>query len=161
MSDRYYAGIRIGSSLPREHLDRICALLETDGDDEETLLQRVEGGCLHHEDSQAAGGEFGELEEACRELGLAYVRESDGCWEILPQVAFWRPGMAEPQAVIADNDGNPLAPMEALAEARELLRTGRAAEALALLEKTTVDVPELPPFQIAVPEAADQRGPSE
>lgn len=148
MSDRYYAGIRIGSSLPREHVARICALLETDGDDPENLLQRVEDGCLHHEDSQAAGGEFYELECACRELGLAYVRESDGCWEILPQVAFWRPGMAEPQAVIADNDGNLLVPMEALIEARELLRAGRAAEALALLDGAIVEVPLLPPFRV-------------
>jgi len=148
MSDRYYAGIRIGSSLPREHLDRICSLLETDGDDEETLLQRVEGGCLHHEDSQAAGGEFHELERACRELRLAYVRESDGCWEILPQVVFWRPGMGGPETAITDGSGHLLAPMEALIEARELLRAGRAAEALALLEKTTVAVPLMPPFRV-------------
>lgn len=148
MSDHYYARIRIGGGLPRQHVARLCALLGADGDDLETFLGRVEAGCLRHEDSQAAGGAFEELEQACRELGLPYVRESDGCWETLPEVVFWQPGLAEPQTLIADGDGNPLAPMEALIGTRGLLHAGRVAAALALLKRTVVEVPELPPFRL-------------
>lgn len=148
MPDHYYACIRIGGSLPREHVARICAPLGLDGDNEEALLRRVEDGCLQHEDSQAAGGGFEDLEQACRELGLPYVRESDGCWETLPEVVFWQPGLAEPQTLIADGDGDPLAPMEALIGTRDLLRAGRAAEALALVEARAVEIPELPPFRV-------------
>ena len=146
MSDRWYACIRIGGCLPREHVSRLCALMGADGDDDEVLRQRLEGGRLSHEDSQADGGAFEELEEACRELGLAYIRRSDGFWEILPQVEFWQPGMAEPQTLIADGDGNPLVPMATLIEIRDLLRAGRSAAALALLEDAAVEVPELPLF---------------
>lgn len=38
--------------------------------------------------------------------------------------------------------------LDALCEVRDHLRNGRTAEALVLLEKTTVEVPELPPFQV-------------
>lgn len=146
MSDRWYACIQIGGCLPREHVSRLCALMGADGDDDEVLRQRLEGGRLSHEDSQAAGGAFEELEEACRELGLAYIRRSDGYWEVLPQVEFWQPGMAEPVGITTDSDGRPLAPMATLIETRDLLRAGRSAAALALLEDAAVEVPELPLF---------------
>lgn len=148
MSDRYFAGIRIGGDLPREHVARMCALLGLDGRDEGTLLGQVDQGCLRHEDEQAAWGEFDGLEKACRELGLSYVRDSDGYWDLPPQVVFWQPGMPGPETVVTDSSGNVLASMDTLCEARDQLRNGRAAEALALLDGAVIEVPELPPFRL-------------
>lgn len=159
MSDHYCAEIRIGGCLRREHVARLCALLGTDGDGEETLLRRVEDGCLQHEDSQAACGGFFDLEAACRELDLPYVRRSAGCWGTLPRIVFWQPGMEEPRTVLTDSEGNRLVPAEHLLAARALLRSGRSGEALMLLEEAVTEVPELPPFRGIAPGRAGPRVP--
>jgi hypothetical protein len=146
MSDHYYASIRIGGDLPRQHLPRFCRLFDVS--DEEALLERVDGGHLVLEDAQAAWGEFYELETTCRDLDLPYRRHSDGYWEQPPQLVFWQPGMEGPESVTTDSDGDMLVSMNVLREARDHLRAGRAAEALALLEETVIEVPELPEFRV-------------
>lgn len=148
MSDRYSASIRIGGDLPRRHIARICGLLGLDLKSEAALLPRVEGGWLRHEDNEATWGEFCDLETACRELGLSYVRESDGYYDQAPQAAFWQPGMEGPESVTTDGSGGMLVSMDTLCEVREHLRAGRIAEALALLEEAIVEVPDLPPFRL-------------
>ncbi len=47
-------------------------------------------------DSEASYGEFPELEELCRELGLSYDRWSDAKYEYESCVQMWRPGMEKP-----------------------------------------------------------------
>ena len=146
MSDHYSARIEIGGDLPRQHLPRFCRLFEAG--DEEELLGHIEDGHLVLEDEQAAWGEFFELESACRDLDLPYRRRSEGCWQQPPQLVFWQPGMEEPESVTTNGDGDMLTSMDTLCEVREHLRAGRAAEALALLEETIVEVPALPPFRL-------------
>jgi hypothetical protein len=146
MSDHYYASIRIGGDLPRQHLPRMCRLLDVS--DEEALMANVADGHLVLEDAQAAWGEFYELESTCRDLDLPYIRQSEGYWDCPPQVAFWQPGMDGPESVTTDSDGDMLVSMDVLREARDHLRAGRAAEALALLEETVIEVPDLPVFRV-------------
>ena len=146
MSDHYSARIEIGGELPRQHLPRICRLLEVD--DEEALMARVAAGRLVLHDEQAAWGEFYELESTCRDLDLPYRRHSEGYWEHPPQLVFWQPGMEEPESVTTDSDGAMQASMDTLCEARDHLRAGEVAAALALLEETVVEVPELPVFRL-------------
>jgi hypothetical protein len=146
MSDRYSARIEIGGELPRQHLARLCKLFEVD--DEEALMARVADGDLVLEDDQAAWGEFLELETTCRDLDLPYQRRSEGYWERPPQLVFWRPGMDEPESVTTNSDGGILVQMDTLCEARDHLRAGSAARALALLEDAVITAPDLPPFRI-------------
>ena len=47
-------------------------------------------------DDEASYGEFSELEELCRELGLPYDRWSDHKYEYDSCVSMWRPGMNKP-----------------------------------------------------------------
>ena len=146
MSDRYSARIEIGGDLPRQHLPRFCRLFEVDDEDE--LVEHITGGHLVLEDEQAAWGEFYELENVCRDLDLPYRRHSDGYWEQPPQRVFWQPDMEGPESVTTDSDGGMLVSMDVLSEARDHLRAGRAANALALLEETIIEVPELPVFRL-------------
>jgi hypothetical protein len=146
MSDRYNARIEIGGDLPRQHLPRFCRLFGAG--DEEALLARVADGHLVLEDEQAAWGEFFELETVCRDLGLPYRRRSEGYWEQPPQLAFWQPGMEEAESVTTDSGGGILISMDTLREARDHLRASNAASALALLEETVIEVPELPAFRL-------------
>jgi hypothetical protein len=148
MSDHYYASIRIGGSLPREQIPRLCVLLGLDGEDSETLLRRVEQGWLRHEDGEAAWGEFDSLQRACRDLGLAYARDSDAYFDTPARTAFWQPGMEAPKSVVTDGDGTQLVDADVLSEVRDLLLAGRTGEALQSLENAIVVVPEIPPFTI-------------
>jgi len=148
MSDRYYASIRIGGDLPRSQVAGFCRLLGLDHESDVALLQHIEDGRLVHCDDQAAWGEFCELESACRDLDLPYVRRSEGYWDCPPQAVFWQPGMEGPESTVTDSDGNPLVSMDTLCEVRAALRSGRMAEALALLDETIIVVPETPPFRI-------------
>jgi hypothetical protein len=145
MSDHYSARIEIGGDLPRQHLPRFCSLFEVSGEDE--LLGHIADGHLVLEDEQAAWGQFLELESACRDLDLPYRRHSEGYWDHPPQLVFWQPGMEDTEEVTTDREGDMLASMDTLREARDHLRAGRAAEALALLEETVIEVPELPAFR--------------
>jgi hypothetical protein len=146
MSDRYSARIEIGGELPRQHLPRFCRLLDVS--DEDVLLERIADGHLVLEDDQAAWGEFFELESVCRDLDLPYQRRSEGYWDQPPQLAFWQPGMEGSESVTTNGDGGILVSMDTLREARDYLRAGGAAEALALLEETAIEVPDLPPFRL-------------
>jgi hypothetical protein len=146
MSDRYSARIEIGGELPRQHLPRFCRLFDVG--DENALLKRVTDGRLVLEDAQAAWGEFYELETTCRDLDLPYRRHSDGYWEQPPQRVFWQPGMEGPESVTTHSDGGMLVSMDVLRETRDHLRAGNTTAALALLEETIIEVPELPVFRL-------------
>jgi len=148
MSERYFASIRIGGDLPRKQVARLCALLGLDGTSDEDLLQRVDQGWLRHEDGQAAWGEFGDIEAACRKLGLSYVRDSDGYFDMPAQTAFWRPGMRGTETVTTDSNGDQLVGADVLIEVRDRLLAGKAGEALQCLCGHIVEVPEVPPFRI-------------
>ena len=146
MSEHFYASIRIGGDLPRQHLPTFCRLF--DANDEEELLGHIADGRLAMQDEQAAWGEFFELESACRDLDLPYIRQSEGYWDCPSQLVFWQPGMEEPESVTTDSDGDMLTSMDTLREVRDHLRAGRGAEALAVLEETVIEVPELPAFRL-------------
>jgi hypothetical protein len=56
--------------------------------------------------------------------------------------------MEGPESVTTDSDGGMLVSMDVLSEARDHLRAGNATAALALLEETIIEVPELPAFRL-------------
>lgn len=59
-------------------------------------------------DSEASYGEFEELEELCRELGLSYDRWSDAKYEFEACMSIWRPGMERPFDCQADKNEHPV-----------------------------------------------------
>jgi len=146
MADHYYARIKVGGILPAGDVSRFCTALGIDPSD---LSRRVGDGCFVFENDEACCGRFEELEDLCRDLGLTFVRESDGKYGFSPEVVFQAPGMDEPGQVLADHDNNLQVDMEDVRAIREALRADDIAEARSLAEQAAVDLPELPPFCVA------------
>ena len=96
MSARYTTWIRIGGTLERSKVDPLLnaitkayvslewgdAPFAPDSADE--LAKACEGPWLWLCDQEAKYGEFPELEETCRHLGLPYTRFSEGCAALMP-----------------------------------------------------------------------------
>jgi hypothetical protein len=101
-------------------------------------------------DDQARFGEFPELEEACRTLGLTYRRHSEGKYELDPEVVDWRPGMSEPLVRMGSNDDREATYVGAdhVRQAIDLLEAGGAKRALSLLREVCPVVPDVPVFEI-------------
>ena len=146
MADHFWGRIEIGGCLHRQHLPELLKALGAD--DESDLPRYTEDGHVVRDDPEARGGRFEELEDTCRDLGLPYVRQSDGKYEFSPEIVWWQPGMDGPDAVITDHGGCPMVPMEEISEALDLLRAGNAAEALGRLEYAVTEPPTVPPFAI-------------
>ena len=91
------------------------------------LLQAMNDGNLWLCDDEARYGEFPELEEACRDLGLAYMRHSAGKYEYDPELVDWRPGMSEPLVRTGSNDSSTttFVPSSEVKEALNCLKAGK------------------------------------
>lgn len=63
-------------------------------------------GYLHGKHDQARYGMFEEVEDACREAGIAYDRRSSAYGEWDGEYVRWRPGMDEPDIQIATESGD-------------------------------------------------------
>lgn len=145
MADYFWGRIQIGGDLRRQNLPRFCEALGAD--DEFDLLRYMEDGYVVKDDCEAGYGQFQELEDTCREIGLPYIRQSDGKYEYSPEFVFWVPGMEGADAIITDHDSNMQVAMDEVHEIRDLVRAGNVTEALRRLESIVVDLPSLPPFR--------------
>lgn len=122
-----------------------------------------EKGVIICEDHEAAGGEFEQLEEVCRDLGLPYDRWSDGTREYPGQYTRYRPGwiIKEPFTVEANNEAVPVVDRDPVLEAYGLLRDKECdesfvADAKRVLERALytgdeepVEPHRLPPFKVS------------
>jgi len=161
MPERIAAYIMIGGRLPRSRAGRLLKAIREAGvahdwgealfepTDTDQLLTVMRGPHLWLCDEQASWGEFPELEKACRTLGLGYMRHSDAGHEFDPEIAEWRPPMAEPLVRIASNCGTTTyVPTEQVRKALKGLKARRVAEATKLLRQLCPTIPRLPPFKI-------------
>ena len=162
MSDRFCGCITIGGRLKRAQVDPLLQALASVGAslewgesmfepaDTDELLLALEDRRLWLCGDQARYGEFPELEEACRELGLAYSRHSEGKYEYDPEIVEWRPGMAEPLVRHGSNNDNEAVyvPLRQVKEALDCLEAGSLAQGIKLLRALCPEIPELPQFEI-------------
>ena len=145
MSDRFWGQIQIGGNLRAVDTPVFCRMA---GVDESNIPDAIEGEHLVIENPDAPYGQFGELEGLCRELGLPYVRQSDGKYEFSPEIVFWRPGMNGPYHVTTDHAGNMQVAMDDVLKIRDALVAGDIPRAAFLADRAVVDLPEVPPFRI-------------
>lgn len=146
MADYFWGKIVIGGDLHRQDLPQFCEAIGAE--DEFELPLYTEDEHIVRDDSEACYGQYEELEDLCREIGLPYTRQSDGKYEFSPEIVLWLPGMDEPRHVVTDHDGSMQIAMDDVRELRDLLRAGDLAKALSLAEEVVVDLPPLPPFRI-------------
>ena len=162
MSDRFCGRITIGGRLKRADVPEFLAAVADAGGalewgeavfvptNEQELLDGLTDGRLVLRDDQARYGEFTELEEACRTLGLAYRRHSEGKYEYDPEVVDWHPEMTEPLVRMGSNAaaGNTFVRAESVRQAIACLKAGGAKRALSLLRDACPFVPDVPMFEI-------------
>ena len=116
MSDRYCAWIRIGGRIERPKLEPLLKAIGQsyvrldwgeppfEPRDADELLDARQDGWLRLCDEEARhGGEFPELEETCRKLGLAYRRYCEAWCGYDAEILDWRPGMEEPLIELLSN----------------------------------------------------------
>lgn len=162
MSARYSTWIRIGGRIKRPHLDAFLkAVTEagvslewgdhpfepTSADD---LVDVLQGGRLWLCDVEARYGEFPELEETCRRLGLAYTRHTEGSCDCDAELLDWRPGMKKPLVRIGSNDDceKTFVPTDSVKKVLTALEAGHVHPAISMLRKLCPEVPALPLFEI-------------
>ena len=162
MSDRYSAWIRIGGSIERTKTERLLAEVHSSGvsldwgeapfepTSAEALVDAKKDDILQLCDDQARNGEFPELEEVCRDLGLAYTRFCEAYCGYDAEIVEFRPGMKEPLIRTCSNEGSDVILVDAatVKEALTALENGRIQEAIAKLRSLCPQVPDLPPFEI-------------
>ena len=163
MSERMSAWIQIGDKLPRSRAEQLCAAISADrvsldwGDATfepkapEELLAARKDERLWLCDNEAAWGEFPDLEQTCRELGLAYTRCSDGASVYDAERVDWRPGMESPLSRICSNESGTkiLIAKEPVRKALEALEAGNAPTAKRILQSLCHGIPPVPPFEFA------------
>lgn len=105
-------------------------------------------GFIIFRDDQARYGEFEELEELCRQLGLPYDRISEARYEHNGELVRWRPGMEEPLVETADQSGKPVILREQLEACLATLKAGRVQEGIKALQDLAPDIAPLPRFEV-------------
>ena len=163
MSERMSGWIQIGGKLPRSSAEQLCIAILTnrvslewgDATFEPKSLKELVAARKDERlwlcDNEASWGEFPDLEQACRELGLAYIRCSDGASTYDAKRVDWRPGMKEPLSRICSNEsGNKiLVAEESVRQALEALEAGNAPGAKRILQSLRHTISPVPPFVIA------------
>lgn len=123
MADRFPGEIKLGGTVKittveqRERVETALSLFEQETGHEygeegwdgplniETFAEYLTDGFLDGKHAQARYGLFEELEEACREAGIAYDRHSSAAYEYDGEFISWRPGMEQPFLCFAQDDG--------------------------------------------------------
>jgi hypothetical protein len=173
MADYMHASIAIGGRVTRDGAEALAEVMADDGlgygadivsamlrgDDprqvEDALYGWLEDGVLHAADDSVPWGEFDCVEAKCRELGLTYVRRSEGKYDILPEIV-WSTGGTGLGHVLVDAVGCPLVHVARL---KELLRDVDAQEPHGLdrsdliklrdgLRECIPVIPVVPPLEI-------------
>ena len=145
MADYFWGRIEIGGDLRKQDVPRFCRDARIEECD---VAEHVENGHFVRDDCEACYGQFEELEDLCRELGLPYIRQSDGKYEFSPEIVFWQPCMREPYHVVTDHDGNMQVSMDAVRAIRDALVANNIPNACYLADRVVVDLPPLPPFRV-------------
>jgi len=145
MSEHFRGRIEVGGELHSADSPRFSSAL---GIGEGDVSSFIDNGHFVFVDGDASYGQFEELEQLCRELGLPYRRQSDGKYEFSPEIVFWQRGMTGPYQVITDQSGNMQVGMEKLRAIRDALVASNIPEACFLADRAVVDLPELPPFRV-------------
>jgi hypothetical protein len=161
MSDRFSAYIMIGGRLPKRQVPDLLKAITNAGvsfewgecilqpTTEAELLQARHKGKIFLCDAEARYGEFPELEQACRTLGLPYTLYSEGKYEYDPLLTDWRPGMKKPLFRRSSNSNEAIyVPANEVKKAFQHLEAGRVGKAKVLLRSLCPEVPKLPPFTI-------------
>ena len=122
-----------GGALTLETIDEVI--------DEDT-------GWITFRHDQACYGEFQELEEICRELGLSYDRTSDAKYEHDGELVRWRPGMEQPLVENATQSGSPLIDRDRVEACLATLKAGRVEDGIKALQDLVPDVAPLTKFEV-------------
>ena len=146
MSDRFWGRIEIGGKLLQEHFRQFCRVADVKAEEFENHIEEEH---FVLDENERPLGEFRDMEELCRDLGLPYVRQSDGMYEYSPESVFWTPELEEIESIILDHSGEMQTAMHVLRSIRESFLAGRMDEVTELLDRHIIDLPELPPFQLA------------
>ena len=162
MSERYCAWIRIGGQIKHSSLEpflkAICQSyvrlnwgephFEPKTIDE--LREAEQDDWLWLCDEDARHGEFSELEEVCRKLGLAYKRSCEAWCGYDAELVDWRPGMEEPLFRTCSNEDYKilLVDVGTVAEALVELEARQIQNEINKLRNICPQVPDLPPFEI-------------
>jgi len=172
MADYMHASIEIGGRVTRDGAEAFAEALADDGlgygaDIVSAMLRgddprQVENfdygwlkdGVLHAASDSVAWGEFDCVEAKCRELGLTYVRRSEGKYDISPEVVWSKDG-AYPSDVLTDHASNCMVSADdvsrVMAEAASK-GLGDTMHELKLLKEGLADilpvVPVVPPLEI-------------
>ena len=162
MSERFSAWIETGGQVDRS---RIAPLLKSINasfvkldwgepdfapSSADELVNACVDGRLQLCDEEARYGEFTELEEACRLLGLSYTRRSEGFCGYDAEIVDWRPGMEKPLVRIGSNENceTVFVAAKKVKEVLVALEGGQYRDAAEKLRALCPDIPELPPFEI-------------
>jgi len=161
MSDRLCAYLILGGQLPRAKLPQLLkAITAADvslewGDccfrpaSEKELLNVRQNGEIFLCDEEARNGEFEELEQACRRLGVAYTRFTEGASGYDPELVDWRPGMKKSVVRHASNCSEAIyVPVKQVEKALRYLEAGQIHKANQTLRALCPEVLKLPPFKI-------------
>ena len=162
MSDRYCACIKIGGRIERSKTEPLLAEIHSSSisldwgeppfepTSADALVDAKTNDTLQLCDDQARNGEFPELEEVCRDLGLAYTRSCEASCGYDAEIVEWRPGMKEPLIRTCSNEDSDVVLVHAstVTEALTALEAGRSQEAIARLRSLCPQIPDLPPFEV-------------
>lgn len=162
MSERMSAWIQIGGPLPRSMTKPLCTAISTccvsqewgdatfEPKTPEDLLTARKDERIWLCDNEAAWGEFPDLEQTCRKLGLAYIRCSDGAAIYDAERVDWRPGMKKPVSRICSNESGSkiLVAEESVRNALEALEAGNVPIAKRILRVLCRSISTVPAFEI-------------
>lgn len=125
MADYMSAKITIGGKLKASDVDTLikaivdqAVSLEYDEapPEEDEIRERLNENEVVFYDIEARYGQFEDLEQVCRDLGLNYVRHSEGKYDYEAEFVVYEPGMDEPLELLATNDGRPACTLDDLKE---------------------------------------------
>lgn len=162
MSARYSAWIRIGGRLDRSRAGVLLKAVNEAGaslewgdapfepSSTEELIQALQDDWLFLCDEQAAYGEFPELEETCRRLGLSYTRHTEAFCDCDAELVDWRPGMAEPLVRVGSNvdPAKTFIAADTVKAVRICLENGKVQQAMDMLRDLCPEVSDLPHFEL-------------
>lgn len=153
MSDRSATAMHIGGTITGAKLAELIEAIEAEGvgPEYEVRFGADEGeveaylkACAAAQqpanlfDNERAGGQFENLEAACRELGLTYSRADDGHYAYSASVAFWRPGMAEAREWTGTVDGH--TPHLSAGDIRRIMGNPASVPHVAMVERLEAEL---------------------
>ncbi len=162
MSERYATYIEIGGRIHRSEIEPLLKAISEDGvrtdwgepyfepETADELLEACKEGRLRLCDEEARYGEFTQLEQSCRELGLGYRRHCEGTNGYDAWVTGWWPGLAEPVGHRSSNEhpGDIVILASEVEKAITMLESGHIQPGIDLLKRACPDLPDLPPFEV-------------